>query len=77
MTKAVDTRLTHLEKFSSDADRPYLAVYQDLEDRDVYHLRSRDADEVMTWPEIEAKYEDHVIFRVTYVDEWRCEYDDD
>ena len=77
MTKTVNTRLDRLEMSSTDSDRPLLVVYQDLEDRDIYHLKSRDGDQVMTWPEIDTMYRDHVIFKVDYVDNWRSSDDHD
>jgi hypothetical protein len=76
MMNRIRTRLTDMEKADRAGDRPIIAVFQDLDDRDTYHIGSRDSDEVMSWPDIDARYEDWTVFKVDYVDNWRAADDD-
>ena len=71
MTRSIEGRLDRLDR-TPEGDRPLLVVYQDLDDRDLYHVGSRYSDQVMTWTEIEDQHPDHVIFKVEYIDNWRC-----
>jgi hypothetical protein len=75
MMNSIRRRLTNIEKVNSTADGGFIAVFQDLDDRDTYHIGSRDSDEVMSWPDIDARYEGWTVFKVDYVDNWRCEDD--
>jgi hypothetical protein len=64
--KSIDSRLEDLEKKSRE--RPVIIVWQDLDNRELYHVGGRDAASMMTWDEIEEKYQDYVVIRVTYAD---------
>lgn len=75
MMTTIRRRLTNIEKASCAGGRRYIAVFQDLDDRDTYHVGSRDSDEVMSWPEIDARYQGWTVFKVVYEDNWRSEDD--
>ena len=68
MKKRIETRLSELEKRGKPA-RPFIAVFQDLDNRELYSVG--DGDELLTWPEIEQAYQGFDIIRVVYVDDWR------
>ena len=70
---SIRRRLTDIERSSTTDGRSYIAVYQDQDDRDLYHVGSRYGDEVMSWPDIDARYEGWTIFKVDYMDNWRRE----
>jgi hypothetical protein len=73
MMNSIRRRLTNIEKVNCTADGGFIAVFQDLDDRDLYHVGSRDSDQVMSWPDIDVRYEGWTVFKVDYVDNWRCE----
>lgn len=69
MTRSIEGRLDRLDR--PGGDRPFIAVYQDLDDRDLYHVGSRDSDLVMTMDQVDTRYQGWTVFMVIYEDNWR------
>lgn len=67
--KTIKARVDNLE--AGGGDKPFIAVFQNWDDPDLYHVGARENEELLTWDEIEARYSDHVICRVIHVDDWR------
>jgi hypothetical protein len=54
--KGIEGRLEDLEKKSRE--RPVIIVWQDLDDPELYHVGSRESETLMTWDQVEEKYQD-------------------
>lgn len=66
MKKSIDSRLEDLEKKSREL--PVIIVWQDIDDPELYHVGSRESETLLPWDQVEEKYQDYVVIRVTYAD---------
>ena len=74
MAKRIDKRLNDLEK-ETGGERPFMALWQDLEDETLFHTTSRfrhdeENDKVYTQDQVSELAETHMIFQIVYDKNW-------
>ena len=71
MTKKIDKRLDDLEN-AAGGERPWMAVFQDHDDPNIFHETSaRNDDKTWTVEELKELNKTYDLFKVVYVDDWR------
>jgi len=68
MKKNIKNRIDDLENHAGD--RPFIAIFQDWDDPDLWHPGCHDA-EPISWDQVGDQYKDHEIIQVFYTDNWR------
>lgn len=68
--RTIKTRIRGLE--NQNPERPIKAVYQDWDDRNLWHDRPRNEKaDPLTWDQVLEKYPDHDFIKVIYEKVWR------
>ena len=69
---SIQSRLQKAESAASAGELPILAVFQDWDDCELWHVGRRDG-EAITAGELDALAETHTLLKVTYTKDWRGE----